>query len=344
MSSDDEKTQRPDALLGLDNDSDSDNDSAAMSDDDKAGGRTTTHRTKRRRVARRDEDSDDEGGAAEDSEIEEGDARFTGKSSKSTSDDTAAAATDEKVEADAEAEAEAASANTITNPKALKPLTPAELAASKAATAKTGVVYLSRIPPFMKPQKVRDLLGRFGAIGRVFLAPEDPKAHAKRVKYGGNKKRNFVEGWVEFLNKSDAKTAAETLNTQIVGGKKGSYYYDDVWNIKYLKKFKWHHLQAQIAYENASRQAKLRAEIAHETRVNKTYLRNVERAKMVENMQESKKRKVSEAEAEEKKEGGASGAKVEVRRQFRQHKVQGKASAEGKEKSEKVKNLLSKVF
>ncbi|KAF8242222.1 hypothetical protein K440DRAFT_591153, partial [Wilcoxina mikolae CBS 423.85] len=194
----------------------------------------------------------------------------------------------------------------------------------------------------MKPQKVRDLLSAFGKIGRVFLAPEDPKSHAKRVKFGGNKKRNFVEGWIEFLDKKDAKLCAETLNTQTVGGKKGSYYYDDVWNMKYLPKFKWHHLQAQIAYENASRQAKMRQEIAHETRINKTYLRNVERAKMIENMQETKrqKRKVAGEDEDEKP------AEVEVRRQFRQHKVKGSAAdkKEGKEKSDRVKSLLSSVF
>jgi ESF2/ABP1 family protein len=241
MSSDDEKPHNhPDTLLGLD-DSDDDDDATISADEDVG----RTHRAKRRRVARRDEDSEDEA-AAEDSEAEaaaEG-PRFAGKLSSAAFSEE-----DEKDEEDGAEEAAAdtgASTAIITNPSALKPLTPAELAASKAATAKTGVVYLSRIPPFMKPQKVRDLLSRFGAIGRVFLAPEDPKAHAKRVKFGGNKKRNFVEGWVEFLNKRDAKTAAETLNTQIVGGKKGSYYYDDLWNIKYLKKFKWHHLQAQI--------------------------------------------------------------------------------------------------
>jgi ESF2/ABP1 family protein len=244
MSSDDEKQPRPDALLGLD---DSDDDATISGDEDV--GRTTTHRAKRRRVTRRDEESEDEA-AAEESDSAE-DSRFAGKLStaafkKSKEDEKDAAEEDGAEEEAADTGASTAATAVITNPSALKPLTPAELAASKAATAKTGVVYLSRIPPFMKPQKVRDLLSRFGAIGRVFLAPEDPKTHAKRVKFGGNKKRNFVEGWVEFLNKRDAKTAAETLNTQIVGGKKGSYYYDDVWNIKYLKKFKWHHLQAQI--------------------------------------------------------------------------------------------------
>lgn len=134
----------------------------------------------------------------------------------------------------------------ITSSSTLKPLTQKQLLKSKALLSKTGVVYLSRIPPFMKPMKVKDLLSKFGSIGRIFLSPEDPKAHARRVKYGGNKKKNFEEGWVEFLNKKDAKLCAETLNAQIIGGKKGNWYHDDVWNIKYLPKFKWHHLQAQI--------------------------------------------------------------------------------------------------
>lgn len=35
-----------------------------------------------------------------------------------------------------------------------------------------GVVYLSRIPPFMRPRKVRHLLSQYGTIGRVYLQPE----------------------------------------------------------------------------------------------------------------------------------------------------------------------------
>lgn len=37
---------------------------------------------------------------------------------------------------------------------------------------KTGVCYLSRIPPHMKPLKLRHLLSRYAAIGRIYLAPE----------------------------------------------------------------------------------------------------------------------------------------------------------------------------
>ena len=41
-----------------------------------------------------------------------------------------------------------------------------------ARAGKGGIVYLSRIPPFMKPLKVRHLLSQYGEVGRVFLQPE----------------------------------------------------------------------------------------------------------------------------------------------------------------------------
>jgi ESF2/ABP1 family protein len=78
----------------------------------------------------------------------------------------------------------------------------------------------------MKPMKAKHLLSRFGEIGRIFLSPEDPKAYARRVRFGGNKKRNFDEGWVEFKSKKAAKLVAETLNTSIIGKLSGSPHFD----------------------------------------------------------------------------------------------------------------------
>lgn len=56
--------------------------------------------------------------------------------------------------------------------KAVKPLSKEELAAFKAAQERTGVVYISRIPPGMRPTKVRHLLSAYGEVGRVYLQPE----------------------------------------------------------------------------------------------------------------------------------------------------------------------------
>lgn len=54
----------------------------------------------------------------------------------------------------------------------VKPLTPESLAAFKAAQDKAGVIYISRIPPGMRPAKVRHLMSAYGEIGRVYLQQE----------------------------------------------------------------------------------------------------------------------------------------------------------------------------
>lgn len=51
------------------------------------------------------------------------------------------------------------------------------------------------------------------------------------------------------------------LTNTRVSERKGSKLYDHVWNIKYLRKFKWTHLHERLAYEKAARRQKLRAEI-----------------------------------------------------------------------------------
>ncbi len=236
----------------------------------------------------------------------------------------------------------------------IQSLTPAQLARSQKATKKTGVIYLSRVPPFMKPQTVKHLLSPFGNIGRIFLSPEEPTAHTHRVKSGGNKKRSFTDGWVEFLDKKDAKVVAETLNARIIGGKKGGWYHDDVWNIKYLKGFKWHHLTEQIANENAERAARLRADISRVTRENKHFIENVERAKMLEGMEAKKKlKREKEGPADRVQNEGKvdviTTAKKHRRgpiRQFRQNEVRLKTAKDlgVREQPEEVKRVLSKIF
>lgn len=51
---------------------------------------------------------------------------------------------------------------------------------------------------------------------------------------------------MEFERKKVAKAVAESLNATIIGGKKRSFYHDDIWNIKYLPHFKWSHLTEKI--------------------------------------------------------------------------------------------------
>jgi ESF2/ABP1 family protein len=56
--------------------------------------------------------------------------------------------------------------------KVVKPLTPESLAAFRAAQDRAGVIYISRIPPGMRPAKVRHLMNGHGEVGRVYLQQE----------------------------------------------------------------------------------------------------------------------------------------------------------------------------
>ena len=97
--------------------------------------------------------------------------------------------------------------------KPVKPLSKRKVARFQAEQDNCGVVYFSRIPPYLKPHKLRDMLSGLGAeVLRIYLAAEDTAARARRVRAGGNKKKNFTEGWVEFSNKRRAKRIASTLN------------------------------------------------------------------------------------------------------------------------------------
>lgn len=228
-------------------------------------------------------------------------------------------------------------------PGVSKPLAKKNLVATDKAIKKSGVVYLSRVPPFMIPNKIRSLLEPYGAINRIFLEPEDPASHRRRVKNGGNKRRSFTEGWVEFVSKKHAKVACEVLNAKPIGGKKGSYYRDDVWNLLYLKGFKWENLTQQIASENAERASRMRLEISRTTKENKEFVQNVERAKMLEGMEVKKvaKRKTEDnGEEEPKVEKKIKNA--EKPRHFKQTSVAEKKRPE--DQSDQVKRVLSKIF
>lgn len=194
--------------------------------------------------------------------------------------------------------------------------------ALKKTHHKTGVVYLSSIPPYMKPAKMRQILSKFGEIDRLFLKREDDAKHRQRVKSGGNKKAMYEEGWAEFIRKRDAKLCATTLNGNIIGGKKGNFYHDDILNVKYLPGFKWADLTEQIARENDIRMAKLEMEMSQANKLNAEYIRNVEKSKMFQNMQNSKKRKQASTKDEEIRELDAGDVNIEDNyNKFKQRRV-----------------------
>lgn len=231
--------------------------------------------------------------------------------------------------------------------KSKKPLSLKSLSKFKSEHDSTGVIYFSRVPPFMKPIKIRQLLSAYGEIGRIYLAPEDSKTAARRKKYRGNKRKNFTEGWVEFMDKRAAKWVAKNLNATKIGGKKRSFYYDDLWNIKYLSGFKWIHLAEQIAYERAVRDQKLRAEMSQARKENKLFIKNVEKAKMLDNIRAKKRAKGLEfvtPPSLEKKAAAVSEAKEKAMVESLMEKKKKTKKINSAESGEEKPSFFNKIF
>ncbi|XP_068626296.1 uncharacterized protein [Battus philenor] len=155
----------------------------------------------------------------------------------------------------------------------------------KKKIKKRGIVYLSTIPPFMNVAKIREIFTQFGEVGRIYLQPSTkPGEKRKRVP------NQFTEGWVEFQKKKIAKQVAANLNNTKIGTRKKSRYYDMIWNIKYIPRFKWVHLSERLAYERAAMKQRLRAEIsqakkeAHYLQSNVEKSKRIKRKKALENL------------------------------------------------------------
>ncbi|KAL1303523.1 hypothetical protein AAFC00_006898 [Neodothiora populina] len=343
--------------------SDDEDDQAQNDSDDQqeSRGALTGRSAKRRRVNQEDNGSEDESGDEEETSAKDttrSRSKFTLNESDAASDDDVDVNGQQHASDDEHGDQPPAtgSRSDLTKEPKIKPLSAKQVDKARRAAKKTGVIYLSRIPPFMKPATLKHLLESYGEIGRIFLTPEDHAQHQRRVKSGGNKKKSFTDGWVEFKSKKTAKIVAETLNGSIVGGKKGNFYHDDVWNMKYLKGFKWSHLTEQIANENAERAARLRAEISKTRRENKKFVEDVERAKMLETMQAKRKaREEKEAAAGNSEDGhqattSATSTQNKTRErpglQFKQNQVKSKKAKDGAkaDQPELVNRVLKTIF
>lgn len=222
---------------------------------------------------------------------------------------------------------------------------------------KPGVIYLSRIPPFMKPPTLRRLLSPHGTILRIFLTPEPHSTYLKRRSLGGNKKRSFIDGWVEFTRRKDAKICAEALNATTFGGR--GWYGDDVWNIRYLKKFTWEDLMGGVRQEEREREERIRVGLGREGRERAEFLKGVERAKIEETRKAKASKKIKQDTAVAEREDGPPSALEKpgegkskqklggFQMRFRQNELKtggAKKTADGTEKNEDVRRVLSQIF
>ncbi|GAA6060419.1 hypothetical protein JCM10212_002187 [Sporobolomyces blumeae] len=238
-----------------------------------------------------------------------------------------------------------------------------------------GLIYLSRIPPGMGPGKVKHLLSSFGEVGRIYLARADAgKDQANLKKKYKQKERhqshNFKEGWVEFLDKRVARSVADMLNAQTIGGKKSDRWHDDVWTMKYLPRFRWDQLSEQVALERATQTSLLRFHLSHSKQEQESYLSAVEKARVSSKIEEKAQARgkgkgtgpstTTTTTTTEGEEGGGGGGVKESKnarkkREFRQRQVvQGRkgdddggdeeARGERKGSQKELENVLGRLF
>lgn len=214
-----------------------------------------------------------------------------------------------------------------------------------------GVIYLSSLPPYLRPSALRNLLTQrgFGPITRLFLAPASKPARGSKSKptsTKSSKRQLYSEGWIEFASKSTAKRCAETLNAAPVGGKKGSFYRDDVWNMKYLRDMRWEELMAGVREERREEEGRRDEERLILARETKRFVEGVEKGRKMKGIEESKaKRKKDDTDGSKVKEA------AEIKRTWRQFEVKGKAredpyetAARDEPVSDEVKRVLGKIF
>lgn len=111
---------------------------------------------------------------------------------------------------------------------------------------------------------------------------------AAKKKFGP-KQCIFSEGWVEFRDKKVAKRVAFSLNNCQISNKRSSRWFDEIWNIKYLPKFQWGHLNERLAYERAVRKQRLRIEIAQVKKETGFFVQNLEKNKVLKRLEKKQK-------------------------------------------------------
>ncbi|KAL9113045.1 MAG: hypothetical protein Q9227_002657 [Pyrenula ochraceoflavens] len=254
------------------------------------GGRSITHGSsqplrKKRKLAQSEEDEDasDAPSTTDKTSVE---ALGPGQEKRATADSKGAEAQDLRINKDLEAVQGAKHSSSPLSQKGT--LSRHDSKSGSKKSTNPGVVYLSALPPYLKPSALRTLFLKrgFGPINRLFLTPASTTSTSTSRR---NKRQTYAEGWIEFASKKTAKIAVETMNARTIGGKKGGFYHDDLLNMRYLKGMKWDDLMAQFREEKREEEVRQEAEREQARKETKAFMEGVERSKVIEGMERKRK-------------------------------------------------------
>jgi ESF2/ABP1 family protein len=98
-----------------------------------------------------------------------------------------------------------------------------------------------------------------------------------------------------------------------------------LWNIKFLKGFKWSHLTEKVAYERRVREQKLRVEMMEIRRENASYVAQVEAGKKLDYIEERKRKRQQKIGAS----ATADGANKDTNQEEKSRKIKQKKPFQG---------------
>lgn len=169
-----------------------------------------------------------------------------------------------------------------------------------------GIVFISRLPPLVGPQKVREILSKFGALDRIFFKKESEESYKVRKQRTGNHAGGvrYEGGWVEFLDKRHAKKAAVLLNGTPFGkAVSAKHLQGDLWCIQYLSKVLWSDLRAQHEHKTEVRNVKATRAIEESRKETSEFLEKYQEKKAKEQNFQQKQERLARRE-KSKQEGG----------------------------------------
>lgn len=97
---------------------------------------------------------------------------------------------------------------------------------------------------------------------------------------------------MEFTDKNMAKMVAMSLNSQKIFSKKKGFNSDELWNMKYLSKFRWEQLGEQQVQDNRTRKDRLMVELSKAKKQKELFMDNVEQSKSMMGMMKRKEKKM----------------------------------------------------
>ncbi|OMH84641.1 Pre-rRNA-processing protein esf-2 [Zancudomyces culisetae] len=198
--------------------------------------------------------------------------------------------------------------NKAKSKKEVVPLTPEELLEYQKAEKKTG----ENVGEIWRDREdvlsTRSIFNAHSASKMIL----DPNVRKRRINGGGNKRKGFTEGWIEFKDKKVAKSVAEMLNNQPM-----------------------------------EKEQRLRNEILQARKEANEYLQNIEKSKTINGIEaknRAKRQKTAGLTELEEAEDLESGGKPKVERRFKQRQARARDVTSTGGRANGIDALMSNVL